>query len=152
MCCIEVVKTWRALVCADAHSPSQERQSLPIFNAERRWSQYQDPPRRLRLGLGDSPCRGGIVRCEMHAELCKIDQSVSTAFYLRRRLQGGSELSSDLPLDPPRAIVATRTQSRTRCADFERDGRKCPRQVLAPKVANMGGDTRFGVWRFTGTL
>ena len=34
--CNEVVKTWRALVCADAHSPSQERQRFPIVNAERR--------------------------------------------------------------------------------------------------------------------
>ena len=51
------------------------------------------PSTKTRRGasdwLGDSPCCGGIVRCEMHAELCKIDQSVSAAFYLRRRLHGG---------------------------------------------------------------
>ena len=103
-------------------------QIIPIFNAERRWSQYQDPPRRLRLGLGDSPCRGGIVRCEMHAELCKIDQSFSTAFYLRRRLHGGVWGLYRRTLDRRRGRVVTRPQISTRDLDFERDERKCPQQ------------------------
>ena len=103
-------------------------QIIPIFNAERRWSQYQDPPRRLRLGLGDSPCCGGIVRCEMHAELCKIDQSVSTAFYLRRRLHGGVWGLYRPTLDPNLGIVATRPHSSTRCGRFRTHGRKCPQQ------------------------
>ena len=62
----------------------------------------------------------------MHAELCKIDQSCSTAFYLRRRLQAEVWGLYRPTLDPNLGKVAT--QSWTRCADFERDERKCPRQ------------------------
>ena len=64
----------------------------------------------------------------MHAELCKIDQSFSTAFYLRRRLHGGVWGLYRPTLDPTRAIVATRTQSPTRCGRFRTHGRKCPQQ------------------------
>ena len=112
-------------------------QIIPIFNAERRWSQYQDPPRRLRLGLGDSPCCGGIVRCEMHADLPKIDQSVSTAFYLRRRLHGGVWGLYRRTLDRRRGRVVMPRQSWTRDLDFERDERKCPQQCWRQ---------RLGIW------
>ena len=65
----------RWLKLAERAKVDTKLEIFPIFNAERRWSQYQDPPRRLRLGLRDSPCRGGIGGCEMHATLQKVDQS-----------------------------------------------------------------------------
>ena len=64
----------------------------------------------------------------MHAELCKIDQSFSTAFYLRRRLHGGVWGLYRPTLDPNLGIVATRAQSSTRCGRFRTHGRKCPQQ------------------------
>ena len=102
----------------------------------RRWSQYQDPPRRLRLGPGDSPCRGWMLILRA-SRGTSAESDRSPAVSLIRRLQGGSELSSDLPLDPPRAIVATRPQSWTRCGRFRTHGRKCPRQCWRQ---------RLGIW------
>ena len=69
----------------------------------------------------------------------------STAFSLCRRLQGGSELSSDLPLDPPRAIVAAQTQSWTRCADFERMGASAPDNIGASDSVAGWSETIWGL-------
>ena len=64
----------------------------------------------------------------MHAELCKIDQSFSTAFYLRRRLHEGVWGLYRRTLDRRRGRVVMPRQSWTRDLDFERDERKCPQQ------------------------
>ena len=102
-------------------------QIIPIFNAERRWSQYQDPPRRLRLGPGDSPCRGWMLILRA-SRGTSAESDRSPAVSLIRRLQAGVWRLYRPTLDSRRGRVATRPQISTRDLDFERDERKCPQQ------------------------
>ena len=127
VCVMRWLKLAERVNLASAQKSSQNSKEIDIL-----MRRDGGPSTKTRRGasdwLGDSPCCGGIVRCEMHAELCKIDQSVSTAFYLRRRLHGGVWGLYRRTLDRRRGRVVTPRQSWTRCADFERDERKCPQQ------------------------
>ena len=93
----------------------------------RRWSQYQDPPRRLRLGPGDSPCRGWMLILRA-SRGTSAESDRSPAVSLIRRLQAGVWGLYRPTLDSRRGRVATRPQISTRCGRFRTHGRKCPQQ------------------------
>ena len=93
----------------------------------RRWSQYQDPPRRLRLGPGDSPCRGWMLILRA-SRGTSAESDRSPAVSLIRRLQAGVWGLYRPTLDSRRGRVTTRPQISTRCGRFRTHGRKCPQQ------------------------
>jgi len=85
----------------------------------------------LKLGERCPSIEIQIVGCDMHAANESIVDRDSTVFSLIRRLQGGSELSSDLLVDPPRAIFATRTQSRHAASISNAMGARAPDNIGA---------------------
>ena len=127
----------------------------------RRWSQYQDPPRRLRLGPGDSPCRVWMVILRASRGTQRRNRSLASRFPHQASSGGGmGSLATDSRPEAwtGRDAEATPRQSWTRDLDFERDERKCPQQCWCqrqcswvesnylgpgPSLARCGGRNRI---------